>query len=139
MNVLAAYVKDRLLSVLHLYLEKSQDPYQCFRLVIQHLLSDFFSPVDQLLLCAWLMLFHLEPFDLVNCVIIFLYQTSLLRSLTVTLTVLLFWIYLFLDASICSTAAFSPLLNSDHVLVSVFLDFLFPSQTGMVFMIIWGM
>ena len=40
-----------------------------------------------------------------------------------TLTVLLFWIYFFLDASICSTTAFPPLGNSDHVVVSVSIDF----------------
>ena len=40
------------------------------------------------------------------------------------LAVLLFWIYLFLfDADICSTMAFSPLGNSDHVIVSVSIDF----------------
>ena len=52
--------------------------------------------------------------------------TLLLRSQTVILTVLLFWIYLFLLmlASICSTMAFPPLGNSDHVVVSV--SFYFP-------------
>ena len=73
---------------------------------------------------------------LVNSVIIFLSQTTLLRwltfllaSLTLTLTVLLFWIYLFLlisissDTSVCSTVAFPPLGNSDHVVVSVSIDF----------------
>ena len=34
-------------------------------------------------------------------------------------TVLLFWIYLFLDASICSTTAFPPLRNSDNAVISV--------------------
>ena len=68
--------------------------------------------------------------DLVNSVIIFLSQmtllrwlTFLLRSLTVILTVLLFWIYFFLDASICSTTAFPLLGNSDHVVVPVPIDF----------------
>ena len=46
--------------------------------------------------------------------------TFLLGSLIVTITILLFWIYLFLDASICSTMAFPPMGNSDHaVLVSI--------------------
>ena len=57
--------------------------------------------------------------------------TFLLGSLTVTLTVLLFWIYfLFLstDASICSTMAFLPLGNSGHVIVSVSIDFLSNSK-----------
>ena len=43
----------------------------------------------------------------------------LLGSLTVTLTVLLFWIYLFL----LTLLSFSPLGNSDHAVVSVSSDF----------------
>ena len=39
------------------------------------------------------------------------------------LIVLLFWIYLFLDASIWSTMAFPLLGNSDHFVVSVSIDF----------------
>ena len=39
-----------------------------------------------------------------------------------TLTVQLFWILSF-DASICSTIVFPPLGNSDHVVVSVSIDF----------------
>ena len=50
--------------------------------------------------------------------------TFLLGSQTVILTVLLYWIYFFSsDASICSTMAFPPLGNSDHVVVSVSIDF----------------
>ena len=70
-----------------------------------------------------------ELIDVVNLVVIFLSQTTLLRwltflpgSQTVILTVLLFWIYLFLDASICSTMAFPPLGNYDHVAVSASID-----------------
>ena len=44
------------------------------------------------------------------------------------LIVLLFWIYLFLDTSICSTMAFPSLGNSDHVVVSVSIDFPSNSQ-----------
>ena len=44
------------------------------------------------------------------------------------LTVLLFWIDLFLDTSICSTMASPPLGNSDHVAVSVSIDFPSNSQ-----------
>ena len=52
------------------------------------------------------------------------------------------------DASISSTTAFPPLWNSDHVFVSVFIDFPSNSQRdalfhlvliGMVFVIIWEM
>ena len=79
-----------------------------------------------------------ELTDLVDSVIIFLSQATLLRwlifllgSRTVILTVLLFWIYFFL-ASICSTMAFPPLRNSDHVVVSVLILVLI----GTVFVII---
>ena len=50
-----------------------------------------------------------------------------------TLTVLLFWIYLYLDASICSTMAFPPLGNSDHVVVSVSIDFPINSKQDVLF------
>ena len=54
--------------------------------------------------------------------------TLLLKSLRVTLTILPFWVYFFSsDASICSTMAFPPLGNSDHV-VSVSIDFPTNSQ-----------
>ena len=72
----------------------------------------------------------MELINLVNSVIIFLFQMTLLRWLTfllgyqtVILIVLLFWIYLFLDASICSTMAFLLLGNSDHLVASVSSDF----------------
>ena len=77
----------------------------------------------------------MELIDLVNSVIIFLSQMTLLRwstfllgSQTVILIVLLFWIYFFLDASICSTMAFPLLGNSDHLVVSVSIDFPSNSQ-----------
>ena len=47
----------------------------------------------------------------------------LLGSQTVILIVLLFWISFFVDASICSTVAFPPLENSNHVVVSFSIDF----------------
>ena len=52
-----------------------------------------------------------------------------------TLTVLLFWISFFLssDASICFTMAFPPLGNSDHVVVSVSIDFPSNSQWDALF------
>ena len=67
----------------------------------------------------------MELIDLVNSVIIFLSQMTLLRwltflpeSLTVTLTVLLFWIYSFF-----LTLVFARLGNSDYVVFSVSIDF----------------
>ena len=72
----------------------------------------------------------MELIKLVNSVIIFLFQMTLLRWLTfllgyqtVILIVLLFWIYFLLDASICSTMVFPLLGNSDHLVVSVSSDF----------------
>ena len=76
-----------------------------------------------------------ELVDLVNFVIIFLSQMTLLRWLTfqfrlqtVILIAVVFWIYFFLDTSILFYNDFPPLRNSDHVVVSVFIDFLSYSQ-----------
>ena len=67
-----------------------------------------------------------ELIDLVNSVVIFLSQTTLLRwltfllgSQTVILSSGLLDLFIFSDASICSAKAFPPLQNSDHVVVSV--------------------
>ena len=49
------------------------------------------------------------------------------------LKVLLFFIYLFLETSICSTMAFPPFRNSDHVVVSVSIDFPLNSQWDALF------
>ena len=71
-----------------------------------------------------------ELIDLVNPVIIFLSQTTLLRWLTFLLgsqtdshSPALLDFFLSSDASICSTMAFPPLGNSDHVVVPVSIDF----------------
>ena len=77
-----------------------------------------------------------ELIDLVNSVIIFLSQmtliswlTFLLKSQTVILRVLLFWIYLFLLTLIFVLQWLSLHLgNSDHVIVSVSINFLSNSQ-----------
>ena len=67
-----------------------------------------------------------ELIDLVNSVIIFLSQTTLLRWLTFQLgsqtdshSPALLDLFFSCDASICSTMAFPPFGNSDHVVVSV--------------------
>ena len=57
----------------------------------------------------------------------------LLRSQMVILTVLLFWIYFPSDTSICSILPFPPLKNSDHVAVSVSIDFPSYSQRDVPF------
>ena len=57
----------------------------------------------------------------------------LLRSQSVILTVLLFWIYFSPDASICSAMDLPPLANSDYVFVSVSIDFPTNSQRDTLF------
>ena len=49
------------------------------------------------------------------------------------LIILLFWIYFFLDASICSAMAFPPLGNSGHAVVSVSTAFPTNSQQDVPF------
>ena len=77
----------------------------------------------------------MELIDLVNSIIIFLSQMTLLRwltillgSQTVILIVLFLWIYFSLDSSICSTMAFPLFGNSDHLVVSISIDFPSNSQ-----------
>ena len=67
---------------------------------------------------------------LVNFAAIFLSQmtylrwsTFLVRSLAMTLTILLLWIFFFWCKYFCSAVAFLPLRNSDHDAVPVFIDF----------------
>ena len=76
-----------------------------------------------------------ELIDLVNFVITFLSQMTLLRwltfllgSQTVILIVLLFWIYFFLLTLVFVLQWLSPLGNFDHVVVSVSIDFPTNSQ-----------
>ena len=75
-----------------------------------------------------------ELIDLVNSVIIFPSQMTLLRWLTFLLgsktshSPALLDLFLSPEASICSTMAFPPLKNSDYVNVSVSIDFPTNSQ-----------
>ena len=76
-----------------------------------------------------------ELIDPANSVIMFLSQTTLLRwltfllgSQTVILSLALLDLFLSSDASICSTMDFPTLGNSDHVVVSVSIDFPSNSQ-----------
>ena len=75
-----------------------------------------------------------ELIDLMNSVIIFLTQMTLLRELTFLIrsqtdshSLALLDLFISSDTSICSTMAFPPLGNSDHV-VSVSIDFPTNSQ-----------
>ena len=74
------------------------------------------------------LLILVELINLVNSVTIFLSQTTLLRCLTFLLRLCFspsysFGILSFFRISICSTLAFPPLANSDHVVVSVSIEF----------------
>ena len=59
--------------------------------------------------------------------------TFLLRSLTVTPSRALLDLLLSSDPSICSTMALLPLGNSDHVVISVFIDFSINSKQNAPF------
>ena len=65
-----------------------------------------------------------ELIDPVNSVVIFLSQITLLRWFTFRLSLSLSCRFRFIssDASICSTMAFPPLKNFNHVAVSVSID-----------------
>ena len=72
----------------------------------------------------------MELIDLLNSVIIFLSQITLLKWLTFLLasqtdshSPALLDLFISYDASICSTMTFPPFGNSDHVVVSVSIDF----------------
>ena len=71
--------------------------------------------------------FLVELIDKVNSVIIFLAQMTLLRWLIDpdcdSHSPVLLDLFVSYHASICSTMAFAPLGNSDHVVVSVSIDF----------------
>ena len=74
----------------------------------------------------------MELIDLVNTFIIFLSEMTSLRWLT-SLLGSQTDLFLSFDASICCTMAFSPLGNSDHVIVSVSIDFPSNSQPDALF------
>ena len=80
-----------------------------------------------------------ELIHLVNSVMIFLSQMTLLRWFTFysdsRLILIVLLLFLSSDASICSTRAFPPLGNSDHV-VSVYIDFPSNSQRNAPFHLI---
>ena len=72
----------------------------------------------------------MEPINLVNFVLIFVSQVNLLGLLTFLLRPLthcyspaLLDLFLSSDASICSTIAFPPMGTSDHIFVSISIDF----------------
>ena len=81
-----------------------------------------------------------ETHKLVNSVIIFLSQTTLLRQLTFILRSMtdshspaLLDLFLSSEASICSTMTFPPLGKSDHVVVSVSIEFPINSKQDVPF------
>ena len=77
----------------------------------------------------------MEPIDLVNFVLIFVSQvnllgllTFLLRPLTDSYSPAVLDLFLSSDASICSTIAFHPMATSDHIVVSISINFLSDSK-----------
>ena len=81
------------------------------------------------------LLFLVKQIDLVNSVIIFLSQMTWLRWLTFLLksqtdshSPAILDLFISSEAIICSAMAFPPLGNSNHVVVSVSIDFLSNSQ-----------
>ena len=97
-----------------------------------------FSQLTHLLMCLSLETFVVELIDLVNSAVIS--QTTLLRWLTFLLisqTVILSSVPLDLfissEASICCTMPFLPLGDSDHVVISVSIDFPSNSQQDVPF------
>ena len=102
--------------------------------------STRFSQLTHLLICLSLETLRsivrtglsilVELIYLVNSVIVFLSQVTLLRWLTlllgplfVALSVLFSWIFFFSDPNVCSTMTFCLFGNSDHAVVSVSTDF----------------
>ena len=129
---LAVYVKEGLPFAQDLLLENSADSYLYFRLAFPYqspswslcmVFDSISSNLDEVL--------SINPSaNVFVSVIIFLSQMTLLRwltflpgFLTVTLSPALLDFFLSSDTSICSTMAFPSLGNSDHVVVSVSIDF----------------
>ena len=133
MHGLAVYVKEGLPFERDLSLENSADSYLCFRLALLHSVSYFFflyrssslslctvfdsisSNIDEVL---WINpsanVFVFGDFNV--------HHKDWLNYSGGTDSALLD-LFLSSDASICSTMAFPPLGNSDHVVVSVSIDF----------------
>ena len=150
MHGLTDYAKEGRPVAWDISLENSADSYLCFWLTLFHSVSYFIFLCRSLFfLTQFLILFHhllpletltpiirtglpilVELIDLVNSVIIFQSQmalvrwlTFLLRSQTVILVVLLFWIY-FLPSGVSI---------SDHVVFSVSIEFPSNVQQGALF------
>ena len=110
MHGLAVYVREGLPFPQDISIKNSADSYLHFLLVFLPSVSVFLS---QITLLRWL--------------------AFLLGSLTLILTVLLFSIYFFLLTLVFLLMAFPPLGNSDHVIVSVSIDFQINSKRDALF------
>ena len=81
----------------------------------------------------------MELIDLVNSIIIFLYDLTQMVNFPTQIpdcdshSSALLELFVSSDTSICSTMAFPPLGNSDHVVVSVSIDFPSNSQWDSLF------
>ena len=153
MHGLAVYVKEGLPFARDLSLENSADSYLCFRLALLHSVSYFFflnrSPSSSLCTIFDSISSNIDEVLSINPpanVFVFgdfnvhhkdwltysggtvrlgelCYNFSISNDLTEIVNFPLLDLFLSSDASICSTMAFPPLGNSDHVFVSVSIDF----------------
>ena len=103
MHGLAVYMKEGLPFARDLSLENSAGSYLCFRLALLHSVSYFF-------------LLYRSPSSSL-CTVFDSISSNINEVLSINPSANVF------DASICSTMAFPPLGNSDHVVVSVSIDF----------------
>ena len=119
MHVLAVYVKEGLPFARDLSVENSADSYVFNWLYFTHCLTSF-SSINHLLLCAWFfILFYLTQmrFSLSTPLLMHLSLETLMPIVKTGLHILVELIVF------CSTLAFPPFENSDHVVVSVSIDF----------------
>ena len=153
MHGLAVYVKEGLPFARDLSLENSADSYLCFRLALLHSVSYFFflnrSPSSSLCTIFDSISSNIDEVLSINPpanVFVFgdfnvhhkdwltysggtvrlgelCYNFSISNDLAEIVNFPLLDLFLSSDASICSTMAFPPLGNSDHVFVSVSIDF----------------
>ena len=153
MHSFAVYVKEGLPFAWDLSLENSADSYLCFRLALLHSVSYFFflyrSPSSSLFLVFYSISSIIDEVVSINPsanVLVFgdinvhhkdwvTYSGGISNNLTQIVNFptripdcdshspALLDLFISVDTSICSTMAFPPLGNSDHVVVSVSIDF----------------
>ena len=144
MHGLAVYVKEGLPFARDLSLENSADSYLCFRLALLHSVSYFFflyrSPSSSLCTAFDSVSSNIDEVLSINpSANVLVFGDFNVHPLTSILIQIIYFptripdcdshspalldLLLSSDTSICSTMAFPPLGNSDHVVVSVSIDF----------------